>query len=93
MIASSLHKLVEKKTPFQWTSHCQQAFSKLKSQIVSPPILTLPDWSKPFLLGTEASDTGIVAVLSQIHDNMEHVIAYSKTLTKAEHNYCATRKE
>jgi len=54
----------------------------------------LPDWSRPFILDTNASDTGIGTVLSQIHDNKVHVVAYaSRTLTKAERNYCVTRKE
>ena len=89
MVAGPLHKLTEKKTPFQWTNQCQEAFEKLKSQLVSAPILTLPNWSKPFILDTDASDNGIGAVLSQMHDGKEHVIAYaSRVLTKAERNYC-----
>ena len=47
------------------------------------------------MLDTDASDTGIGAVLSKIYqDGSEHVIAYaSRTLNKAEHSYCVTRKE
>ena len=57
-------------------------------------ILVLPDWSHQFLLNTDASDTGIGAVLSQVQDRKEHVIAYaSRILTKAEHNYCVMRRE
>ena len=67
-LASPLHKLTEKKSDFRWTSQCQEAFDCLKSHLVSAPILTLPDWSKPFLLDTDASDTGIGAVLSQVQD-------------------------
>ena len=57
--------------------------------------MALPDWSRPFLLDTDASDTGIGAVLSQLHpDGTEHVISYaSRILTKSERNYCVTRKE
>ena len=93
-IASPLHKLSEKKTQFRWSNDCQVAFDCLKSHLLSAPILVLPDWSKPFILDTDASDLGIGAVLSQIHNDKEHVIAYaSRTLTKAERNYCVTKKE
>jgi len=68
----------------------------LKTCLTSAPILALPDCSSPFILDTDGSDTGIGAVLSQIYqDGSEHVIiAYaSRTLNKAERNYCVTRKE
>ena len=63
--------------------------------LTSSPILALPDWSKPFILDTDASDVGIGAALLQIHqDGSEHAICYaSRTLTKPERNYCVTRKE
>ena len=60
-------------------------------------MLALLDWSQPFLLDTDASDTGICAVLSQVQDAKEHVIAYASRsltkVTKAECNYCVTRRE
>ena len=95
-IASPLHKLTERQSQssFQWTSQCQEAFDCLKSHLVSSPVLALPDWSQPFLLDTDASDTGIGAVLSQVQKGKECVIAYaSRTLTKSERNYCVTRRE
>ena len=71
------------------------AFSKLKECLTSAPILALPDWSKPFIVDTDASDFGIGAMVSQCQeDGMDHVISYaSGLLTKPERNYCVTRKE
>ena len=84
MIASPLHKLTKEKFKFQWTSQCQEAFDCLKYCLLSASILALPDWSQSLLLDTDASDTGIGAVLSQVHD---HMIAYaSRSLIKAERN-------
>ena len=67
----------------------------LKGCLTSFPILVLPDWSKPFIVDTNASDSGIGAVLSHLDDDgVEHVVYYaSRLLSKAEHNYCVTRKE
>ena len=57
--------------------------------------LAFPDYSKPFILSTYASDTGIGAVLSQLDDNRrDWVIVYtSHTLSKPEWTYCVTRRE
>ena len=59
------------------------------------PILTYPNFSKPFLLDTDASNYGIGAVLSQLDDDgREQVVAYaSRSLSKAERKYCVTRRE
>ena len=58
--------------------HCQQ--------LCSAPILAFPNFSKPFILDTDASNTGLGGVLSQLDETgNEHVIAYaSRTLSKAE---------
>ena len=94
-VAQPLHRLTEKNTTFKWSKECEQAFNTLKTYLTSAPVLALPDWSRPFVLDTDASDVGIGAVLSQIHqDGTEHVICYaSRTLSKPERNYCVTRKE
>ena len=40
--------------------------------------LAHPDWSRKFILDTDASDTRIGAVLSQVQaDGAEHVIFYA----------------
>lgn len=93
-IARPLHKLTEKGRRFQWDEACQEAFVKLKTCLISAPVLAYPDPQKSFILDTDASDTGIGAVLSQEVDGLERVVAYaSRALTKQERKYATTKKE
>ncbi len=50
---------------FRWTPECQQAFDLLKQELITAPVLVLPDFSKPFVLTTDASTSGIAYILSQ----------------------------
>ena len=75
-IARPLHKLCEKNHRFQWNSDCQTAFDALKSALTTSPILAYPELGAKFILDTDASDTGVGAVLSQEKGGLEHVIAY-----------------
>ena len=90
-----MHRLTEKNVVFKWTPECTEAFQKLKQALTTSPILIYPSLDKEFILDTDASGTGVGAVLSQIgEDGKEHVIAYySKTLSKTERQYCVTRRE
>jgi hypothetical protein len=72
----------------------KNAFQKIKDALVSAPVLSSPDFSKPFVIQTDASNTGLGAVLTQDLDGDERVIAYaSRSLTKAERNYSVTERE
>eukprot|EP00731_Ephydatia_muelleri_P006304 Em0003g552a len=77
-IAKPLHKLTERSAvAFRWTLECQRSFNLLKNLLSSPPILVYPDFTKPFILDTDASNEGIGAVLSQLDSQgRERVIAY-----------------
>ena len=86
-----LYRLIEKGAKFVWAPDCQLAFDTLRAALTTPPILAFPDFNQPFILDTDASDSGIGAVLSQVHGGSERVVAYaSKTLSKAERNYSVT---
>ena len=78
-IALPLTDLTRKSSPNEviWTDVCDQAFLKLKSLLCSSPILASPNFQRPFVLQTDASDRGIGAVLSQEdEDSVERPIAY-----------------
>jgi hypothetical protein len=58
------------------------------------PILDYPKPAKKFTVDTDASNVRLGCVLSQVQDRQEKVITYySKTLNKAERNYCITQRE
>ncbi len=94
-IAEPLYQLTRKTAKgFQWTSQCQTAFEELKTILVNPPNLAYPDFSKPFILHTDASAFAIGGVLSQEHNGKECVISYwSRQLNKAERKYSTTERE
>ena len=68
-IAKPLHKLAERNVAFRWTEECQAAFDELRQKLCSAPVLAYPDFKKSFILDTDASDTGIGGVLSQLDDD------------------------
>src|SRR5688572_11185023 len=88
-------ELLKKDIPYQWGEKQQQAFEFLKKRLINAPILQYPDFNQPFIVLTDASGTGVRAVLSQLDDNgNERVIAYaSRSLTSAERNYGITDLE
>ncbi|MDD9817374.1 MAG: RNase H-like domain-containing protein [Gammaproteobacteria bacterium] len=99
-IAHPLHQCAST-APFCWTAESEHAFQRLKMSLTQAPVLTYPDPGALFILDTDASGTGIGAVLSQVScpehysdPEQERVVAYySCTLSRAERQYCVTRKE
>ncbi len=92
--AAPLHRLCSTKVPFSWAEAEQISFDKLKQLLITHPVLTYPDFSKPFRLDVDACGVGLGAVLSQVVDGKEHVVAYSsRVLTDCEKRYPITEKE
>ncbi|KAJ8353404.1 hypothetical protein SKAU_G00209710 [Synaphobranchus kaupii] len=93
-LASPLHRLTDKCRPFVWQEEQSMAFDQLRAALTEAPVLAYPDAQRPFIVDTDASNTGVGAVLSQEDEDGERVVAYySRALGKAERNYCVTRRE
>ena len=93
-LAAPLYELATKGTEFEWTDRRHEAFGQLKNALTSAPILGFPPEDGLWYLNTDASDVGTGAVLSQVQDEEERVIAYfSKSLEGSEQRYCTARKE
>ena len=77
----------------QLTEEAMKAFEELKQACMTAPILVFTDYTKPFLLETNASKDGLGAVLSQKQaDRWYDPIAYgSRALTSHEKNYHSTK--
>ena len=89
-----LLKLLRKDEPWEWTEERQVAYEKLKKALTVAPVLTRPDFTKPFSIQCDASRYALGAVLTQLHDDGEHPIVYtSRVLNSAERNYTTTEKE
>jgi hypothetical protein len=95
-IASPLSDLTKKgrANMVQWEASQEQAFQALKRSLAQYPILRLPDLSKQFSVRTDASDTGIGAVLLQEHGEDKFPVMYvSRKLLDREKAYSVIEKE
>ncbi|CAM5076915.1 unnamed protein product, partial [Natator depressus] len=79
----------------QWTEECQKAFNQLKTTLMSDPVLRAPDFDKPFLVTTDASERGVGAVLMQegLDQEFHPVVFLSKKLSERESNWSVSEKE
>jgi Reverse transcriptase (RNA-dependent DNA polymerase)/RNase H-like domain found in reverse transcriptase/Integrase zinc binding domain len=66
-----------KKNAFKWDANAEKAFEQLKISMTTVPVLTMPDFTQPFILETNANDKGIGAVIMQ---NRRSIAYLSKIL-------------
>ena len=96
LIARPLIDLTRKEAPFIWTEECEKAFIMLKKLLSSPPVLSLPDPRKKFILSCDASDVAIGYVLQQPGDDKMPLktIAYgSRCFNPSERKWSIFAKE
>jgi hypothetical protein len=89
-ILAPLTTLFGKNTKFQWTQAHQEAFCKMKHAIEKETMLTYPDFTKPFIVHTDASSKQIGGVVSQ---NGRSLGFFSKKLTDDQQRYPITEQE
>lgn len=94
-LASPLYKLLRGNISFNWDEECEQAFLKLKNILNEATVLAHPDYTKDFILFTDASNIAIGACLAQANDDgeLQPLSYFSKTLSKTQQNYSTTKKE
>ena len=93
-IAKPLTRLTEEKWTFKWSTEAETAFQALKEAVCTAPLLGYSRPGEKFFFDTYTNNVGIGGVLSQVQDGNKRVVAYfSKTLSKAQRIYCATRRE
>ena len=97
-VAKPLNKLLQnfegtpsqkKKCKVHWGPEQQEAFETLQRLCTESPILACADFKAPFILHTtDVSGDGLGAVLYQVQEGKQRVIAYaSQSLTRSERNY------
>lgn len=78
----------------RWTTACQQAFESVIQSLTTAPVLAFADPQRPYLLHTDASTTGLGAVLYQEQENHLRVVGYaSRGLSRSESRYPAHKLE
>ena len=93
-IAHALTDLLKQDREFIWDKEQQKAFETLKQHLTKDPILVYPDFNQEFYLATDASSTGLGAVLMQKRKCRMRVISYaSRVLNDTEKRYSTTERE
>ncbi|KAG5893104.1 hypothetical protein JTB14_024304 [Gonioctena quinquepunctata] len=65
---------LRKKSKFVWREQCFVSFRRTKKYIVATPILCCSDYTKPFVMQTDASRYDIRAVLTQPFPEGDRVV-------------------
>lgn len=103
MLAAPLEALRPlKRIPLQrWTQSCMDSFTSLKQILAEGTFLSFPDFKKTFRVATDASKTGLGAVLYQLKydskadvaSNRCWILFSARSLHRSERNYSATKRE
>ena len=89
-----IYELTQKGRPFVWRNKQQKAFDEIKSRLLKPPVLSMPDKRGRFLLYLDTSKYATGSALYQVQNGRPKLIAYaSKRMPEAARNYSITELE
>lgn len=90
-----MRSLLQSNTVWIWSQPQQEAFSKLKKDLTSTPVLAYYSQRKALIISCDASSYGIYTVLLQVEDSREKwPVAYASTaLSATEQKYAQVEKE
>ena len=87
-IVLPLTNLLRKDLPFKWSPEAQTAFDAIKVTYTSAPVLCHFNPTLPIQLHTDSSGFALSGILSQLHDNRWHPVAFwSRKCLPTECNY------
>jgi hypothetical protein len=93
-ITKPMTACLKKKAKIDLSNEYIKSFETCKLLLCNDPILQYPDFTKPFIVTTDASNFALGAVLSQGRIGSDLPIAYaSRTLNEHEINYSTIEKE
>ena len=71
--AKPLYALTSKAVKLTWNEEHEEAFQLLKMRLLQAPILSFSKFSYSFVIDTDASETALGAVLSQVIEGEERL--------------------
>ena len=89
-LIAPLTAITSEKSKWSWGPTQKQAFKDIRNMIARQVLLKYPDFTKPFDVYTDASDSQLGAVISQ---NSWPIAFYSRKLNSAQRNYTTMEKE
>ena len=93
-ICQPLYALTKHNAPFNWSTECSSAFTRLKKCLTSADVLTLPNPNLPFRLYCDCSGYSIGFMVTQTSNNVERVCLYGgRGLSDLEKRHAITDQE
>ena len=89
-----IYELSKKGRPFIWGDEQQKAFDEIKTRLLKPPVMSMPNKRGRFLLYSDTSKYATGSALYQVQNGKPKLIAYvSKRMPKAARNCSITELE